>query len=541
MKKYIVFIFTLSYLHFFGNTVSAQTPLAQNLKCDVNIYKVFQNSSLPYSNNGTLIPSGTRTNSNSYYIYSLNLKNTLANPLRTTITGVSTTNISGKEEPITILDYKMYQPGSTCIKNFTENSLSCTSNFQFLNNTNGFMQVLTKVNSFSSDKYNTSTLFTINTDQGKVECATMLMLDASIPISDESPIKWATKFASLSANQLMIIIDNTKYFRGKEPVSIHSDGYDDGSPSTYTTLESTWYEDPYANNVNPPKTPVEMRLYMYFTRENNTWKLTETRTYNGNIQGDWFYYTPRNGEVVSSAVGKAYNSHLVFTETSGHNAQIICNSCSINAFMDLARETDPSYTITSPADSNITITNEPGTWFTIKVDVHPSAVLSIGNKIFVWDFNPQASLNLENLNPESSLIRINGSKVGSTKLRVMAYNNLNGHQDYLSSKDFVVTIVDSKTDTLPQCTYINQPIFQSKKSLCCDGLSLIPASDEQVGIVGYCVDKQDSTTQYDKLQAELSAVKSRLEASEAKQTTLQRMFSDLQATLNKILKLFRLK
>ncbi|MFH1244000.1 MAG: hypothetical protein V1487_00280 [bacterium] len=541
MKKltYLAFLFSVFFL--LVPPTRAQTTQAADLRCDVSMYKVYRNSSLPYSYNGTLVPSGTRTNFDSYYVYSLNLKNLLAVPTPTTISRVYTTNISGGQEPLSILDYKMYPPGSICIENLTDKTISCNSNHQFLNSTNGFTQILVKVNQFQSDKYNTSTLFTIETDKGKVECANMLMLDQSLPINTDAPVNWKTKFASFSADHFMLMIGNNQFFLGKEPVAIHSDGYDDGSDNTYTTLESTWYEDPYGYDAKMNASPVEMRLYLYFRRTGSTWELTELRTYGVDANQSWLYYDVKGGGTITSTVGTPFKQNVVFTDKSGANNQIICNGCSINAFMDLASSVDMGYAINSSADSPITITNEPGTWFTIKVGLESKNTLSSNYQKFSWDYSPNGSLNLENLNSDGSLIRINGSEVGTAKLSVKAYDTSNSDSRLLATKHYVVKILDGKATESPQCTFINQPIFKSKQANCCDGLSLIPANDEQVSIVGYCVDKNSPDTQYDKLQAELDSMRARLEKTEVKQTAMQRILADVQTMVTKILKLLRLK
>lgn len=521
--------------------VSAQGDrVAENLQCKINIYRVFRNSSLPYANSGTLVPSGTRTNFDNYFIYSLDLKNSLAMPPITKVTSVTTTNINGTKEPISILDYRMYPPNSPCIKNLENNTISCTSNFEFLNSTNGFMQMLLKINRFPSDLYNTSTLFTVDTDQGKVECAPMLMLDQSLPINSDSPISWKTKFAEISARHFSIMIGGNKFFLGKEPISIHSDGYDDGSDNTYATLESTWYEDGFGYETNHPLDPVEMRMYMYFKREAGLWKLTELRTYDGEKRGEWLYYSVRGGAEVIAPVGDFFNDNLVFAEKNGRDAQIICNGCNISAFMDLGTTTDQKFSINSSADSKITITDEPGTWFNIKVGLQSSTPYNANEIIYNWGYSSTNPFNVEYLDENKSSIRINAGSAGQVRLFVTAFQVKDNVVRQVATKDYDVNIIKSTTVVHASCIFANQPIISSQNSICCPGLSLVPSSDQQTDLAGYCIDKNSDQTQYDKLQSELDSVKERLAVSEKKQSVLERLFADLQSVLARIMRSLRL-
>ena len=540
MNKIIGIIFTLFLTIFLASPVVAEGDrIAENLKCEVNIYQAYRNSSLPYAYNGALLPSGTNTNFDEYYVYSLNVRNTLAVPGLTTITSIHTTNISGTKEPIEILDTRMYPPGSTCTKSPATNTISCTSNFQFRNSSNGFVQMLLKVKSFSSDLYNTSTLFTINTDQGKVECAPMLMLNSGLPINTDSPISWKTKFAEISARHFTIMIGNNKFFLGKEPVSVRSDGYDDGSDNTYTTLESTWYEDGYGYDSNSLHEPVEMRMYMYFKRTGSDWKLTELRTYDGNKQGDWLYYVLRGGGDVAGIVGESFKQNLVFSEINGNDSQIICNDCKINAFMDLATVKNQKYSITSSSSPIITITNEPDTWFNIKVGLQSSTPYVADEIVYNWGYSTDLPFKIEYLDEKKSSVKINATAPGKVKLYVTAFQHKGGDTKQLATLEYAVNVLNY-TKVSTQCTFINQPIFKNTKDTCCAGLSLVTSSDQKADIIGYCVDKGSSSQEFDRLEKELDMIKDRVTKSEVKQNAIQKLLIDFQVSLRRILKFLRL-
>jgi hypothetical protein len=106
-------------------------------------------------------------------------------------------------------------------------------------------------------------------------------------------INWSTNYARLAASNFYITIVNTppllnRLFIDNSPTLVlHSDP---GNP-TYTTLEATWSEE-----------GTEMRLFFYFSRNltTNTWSVSEIRTYNGNLSGDWIYYPGIPGNTVGS-------------------------------------------------------------------------------------------------------------------------------------------------------------------------------------------------------------------------------------------------
>lgn len=88
-------------------------------------------------------------------------------------------------------------------------------------------------------------------------------------------VAWQTPSVSLEADNFYMNINGTKYYAKTGNVEVHSDP----GNSEYTTLEVTWHEQ-----------GVEMRMFMYFSNTNGKWKNYETRTYDGNVNGNWIYY-----------------------------------------------------------------------------------------------------------------------------------------------------------------------------------------------------------------------------------------------------------
>ncbi|CAN5292296.1 hypothetical protein BH10PAT1_BH10PAT1_3360 [soil metagenome] len=94
-----------------------------------------------------------------------------------------------------------------------------------------------------------------------------------------NPISWNTGYVSLSASDFYISIGGGQHFNVNNVQNL--DVRSDPENSSYTTLEATWHE---TNGV-------EMRLYMYFAKDsNNNWYVSQVRTYNGQLNGDWIFY-----------------------------------------------------------------------------------------------------------------------------------------------------------------------------------------------------------------------------------------------------------
>jgi hypothetical protein len=110
---------------------------------------------------------------------------------------------------------------------------------------------------------------------------------ADIPSIPALPrgIQERTDTITIAADDLYIDVGGQRYHRNFATIDVYADtGAFDG------TLELTWSE--YGR---------EMRLQLYFAADETSWWVDEIRTYDGNEQGEWVYYTgeffktPRGG------------------------------------------------------------------------------------------------------------------------------------------------------------------------------------------------------------------------------------------------------
>ncbi|MDQ3009021.1 MAG: hypothetical protein M3Q81_05540 [bacterium] len=143
---------------------------------------------------------------------------------------------------------------------------------------------------------------------------------SSVQAAANNPVIWKTNYAKLAASNFYIRIRD-QYYYAPQMMRISSD------PGTQrTTLELTWQEN-----------TVEMRMNMYFQRQaNNTWELSELRTFNALPSGDWIYYsvTDTAGNRVISTLGQpSVTSEHRFMANGGVDAELYCGECTIDAFM----------------------------------------------------------------------------------------------------------------------------------------------------------------------------------------------------------------
>ncbi|HEY31867.1 MAG TPA: hypothetical protein G4O10_02030 [Dehalococcoidia bacterium] len=122
---------------------------------------------------------------------------------------------------------------------------------------------------------------------------------------NKNSISWETGQISLKADDFYIIADGECFYADVEDVDLHSDpGTDD------FTLEAEWQEN-----------GVEMRLNIYFYANQSNWWAEEIRTYNGQEDGDWIYYT---GEFFKTSLGSAFTGDvdLYSDEDNDYTGQI---------------------------------------------------------------------------------------------------------------------------------------------------------------------------------------------------------------------------
>ena len=102
-------------------------------------------------------------------------------------------------------------------------------------------------------------------------------------------VSWSTDVASLQCADFYIVANGQTFYGDVDQVEVHSDP---GWPG-YCTLEMIWQEN-----------GVEMRLFIYFKADGSKWWSDEIRTYDGQANADWIYYT---GTFFESALGEPYS------------------------------------------------------------------------------------------------------------------------------------------------------------------------------------------------------------------------------------------
>lgn len=116
----------------------------------------------------------------------------------------------------------------------------------------------------------------------------------SVTPSQKNHLTWSTNYVSLEAENFYIVSNGNKYYANTNNVSLNSDPPD--PPDTnYTTLEAIWTEN-----------STEMRLFMYFYRDENTWWLSEARIYNGQSPGDWIYFNKNSTSKLINGTGEKF-------------------------------------------------------------------------------------------------------------------------------------------------------------------------------------------------------------------------------------------
>lgn len=140
------------------------------------------------------------------------------------------------------------------------------------------------------------------------------------PRNEKAAVVIRTENVLLMADELAITIGNEKYTLNNKVITAQSSPVSpDGTPRT--TLELTW------NQFGK-----EMRMYMYLEKNNNnTWKATEIRTYNGEVQPSWIYYPGFEGGDVRGTYKK---TNLTWNSVAGSSpsGKISAKSLRIRAF-----------------------------------------------------------------------------------------------------------------------------------------------------------------------------------------------------------------
>ncbi|MBI4064927.1 hypothetical protein HY409_00965, partial [Candidatus Gottesmanbacteria bacterium] len=165
-------------------------------------------------------------------------------------------------------------------------------------------------------------------------------------------VSWSTEFASLFADDFKIIAGNKTFYGTPDPnttVSVGSDPPTSGDPN-YTTLEVIWTEQ-----------AVDMRLFIYFYKDNNKWWASEIRTYDGSsLHGGWIYY---RGTFFRTDLGKPYRENsLTLRSTASDNnisGSIKMSNATIQGFANLVPTPTPTRSPTPTPTRRPTSTPTP--------------------------------------------------------------------------------------------------------------------------------------------------------------------------------------
>ena len=275
-----------------------------------------------------------------------------------------------------------------------------------------------------------------------------------------SSVNWTTPQVTLSASDLSITTNGTTF--NPSNTSIHSDP---GTPS-YTTLEATWYEQ-----------GVEMRLYMYLGVDNGQWKVTEIRTYNGQVNGDWLYYPGFTG----GSLGSAYNGNLDLNSTSGGTGVLHFSNLHLQPSFVTQ---DYAIRVTSPnGGESVSAGQSMQVRWTFLNPGRTDTQQTFGTSIYLQkDGNTVATLinnqNITRFNDNSISVTMPDVSSGNYKIRVYMntpFSTANGEQNLSDTSDNTFTIVGKPSPTnTPIPT--NTPVPTSPSQVVKKGVYITPTA-----------------------------------------------------------------
>ena len=140
-------------------------------------------------------------------------------------------------------------------------------------------------------------------------------------------LTWRTQYATLSATNFRISVNGKDFYDNNGSVDVKS------SPgnNNYTTLESTWREN-----------DVEMRMYIYFRNDGETWWADEIRIFDGKPypERDWITFSEKSFE---APLGQAFTQNTpggfvqMDSNTGKPIAEIYYDSIRVEAFTERFR------------------------------------------------------------------------------------------------------------------------------------------------------------------------------------------------------------
>lgn len=435
---------------------------------------------------GTVKPGDTIV-----YVFEINNKGSQE---RISLQKAHMTQLAGSAEPLEILGVR--PQNGICTTDSMNKSVFCSINYSFIEDAHFPIEYLVKIGNKTTSSPATSSMFNIETTAGSTQCASYLWINDETKLN---PVSWSTPYAALKSGNFFIQIGYKKFY-GKEPVDVRSDPGEDK-----TTLEATWNEN-----------GVEMRLFMYFQKiDKGMWNLYEMRTYNGNAQGEWIYYSMPPINDVSSLVGMAnYMDERVFLASDGSDAKVYCDKCSINAFTQRKPVVQPSgFSLEFPGveqSKAIVITNDPMAGYGVNAllkNAQAEIVKEQGSFSYDWsvDNTDIVYLQTDSLKSEGTClygisapcpvnhVDVSGIKPGKATVKLVVRRNPDGF--VIAENFFSVTVEAVKPITADDlCIQRGQTLQSGQIGVCCEGLDLVKPEGERTDVMGICMQSCDRDT-----------------------------------------------
>jgi hypothetical protein len=127
------------------------------------------------------------------------------------------------------------------------------------------------------------------------------------------PVHWTTEVVDLSAEDLWLEVGGQIVVPPDDSlIALHSDPGDAG----YWTLEVAWMPG-QVDLRRVPRLRHEMRINLYFSADDEAWRIDEARIYDGQPQGDWLEL--RGANIAGAPIGAAFTGDIdiVLPDRSG--------------------------------------------------------------------------------------------------------------------------------------------------------------------------------------------------------------------------------
>lgn len=176
-----------------------------------------------------------------------------------------------------------------------------------------------------------------------IRLVSLAEIKPSVPPVVKNPVNWTTDSVSLIADNFYIDVGEKRFYMKPDPNTGVTMG-PIGSPNAnmFTSLEVSWRE--YG---------IDMKVYLYFNKDNNHWWLSELKTYNGLTPGDWISYGNING--ISGILGEKFiaNNLNLYSTSNVYKGAIYFENLILQSFINI----DPRATL-APSSAPIPITTK---------------------------------------------------------------------------------------------------------------------------------------------------------------------------------------